>query len=98
MYELIISSVFDEWLSGLPDRSAAQRISLRLLRARQGNLGDWAPVGEGVCEMRLHFGPGYRLYFKRIRQTVYVFFCGGEKGSQSQDIKRALEMARQRGD
>lgn len=62
--------------------------------ASLGNLGDCAPVGHGVSEMRLHFGPGYRLYFTRIGDIVYLLLVGGDKSSQKKDIKRAIEMAR----
>ena len=63
-------------------------------RLMQGNAGDVKPVGEGVSEMRIHLGAGYRVYFTRIDETVVLLLCGGSKSSQSRDIARALEMAR----
>ena len=67
----------------------------RLNSAALGNFGDCEPVGEGVSEMRVHFGPGYRVYFARKGATVYVLLTGGDKGTQRRDIERAKEMARE---
>jgi putative addiction module killer protein len=67
---------------------------LRLDRAIKGNFGDCEPVGEGVSEMRIHYGPGYRVYFARRGALLYLLLIGGDKGSQKRDIKRAIEMAR----
>lgn len=85
---------FDQWLSGLRDRAAKARIIQRIESATSGNFGDCAPVGEGVSEMRIHTGPGYRIYFTRIGSTVYLLLAGGDKASQPRDIKRALAMVR----
>jgi putative addiction module killer protein len=90
----IRSSDFDAWLSGLADQKAKARILARLRSATFGNFGDCEPVGEGVSEMRFHFGPGYRVYFVRTGTTVYVLLAGGDKSSQKQDIAHAKNMAR----
>ena len=95
MIELIRSSFFDEWLSLLPDLRARAKIILRLRRAMLGNFGDCAPVGEGISEMRFHFGPGYRIYFLRRGMTVYLLLNGGDKSTQQRDIERAKMMARE---
>jgi putative addiction module killer protein len=81
-------------LSGLADQKAKARILARLRSATFGNFGDCEPVGEGVSEMRFHFGPGYRVYFVRTGTTVYVLLAGGDKSSQKQDMARAKNMAR----
>lgn len=94
MFTLVRSPIFDEWLSGLGDRKGKARILARLTSAALGNFGDCEPVGEGVSEMRIHYGPGYRLYFVRNGATVYVLLNGGDKGSQNRDIERAKQMAR----
>ena len=73
---------------------ARKRIAARLLRMEDGNLGDYALVGDGVFELRLHFGPGYRLYFVFEGQTVIILLCGGDKDSQDRDIVQAKNIAR----
>lgn len=95
MNTIIRSSDFDRWLSGLADQKTKARILARLRSAMHGNFGDCEPVGEGVFEMRVHFGPGYRLYFVRTGATIYVLLTGGDKSSQKQDIARAKNMARE---
>lgn len=94
MNTFIRSSDFDAWLSRLADNKARARILARLRSATLGNFGDCEPVGEGVSEMRVHVGPGYRVYFVRRGTTVYVLLTGGDKSSQRQDIARAKKMAR----
>jgi len=89
------TAVFERWLSGLKDRQAAARVAVRISRAEQGNFGDTAPVGEGVSEMRIHYGPGYRVYFKQTGDKVFILLAGGDKRSQAQDIQTALSMARE---
>lgn len=88
------SEAFDAWLAGLKDKVGRARIILRIRSAEHGNFGDCEPVGEGVFEMRIHFGPGYRAYFTRRAKIVYLLLLGGDKSSQKRDIKRAIEMAR----
>ncbi len=88
------SDEFDAWLIGLKDRIGKAQVALRLDRAAKGNFGDCEPVGEGVSEMRIHYGPGYRVYFTRRGAVVYLLLSGGDKSTQKHDIKRAIEMAR----
>lgn len=92
MYTILRTSVFAEWLEGLADERAKARIAVRILSAEKGNLGDCAPVGDGVSEMRVHFGPGYRVYFTRRGKVIYLLLCGGDKSTQKRDIKRAKAM------
>ena len=93
MPEVIESATFRRWIRGLRDRSAVARINARLRNVSLGNVGDARPVGGGLFEMRVHHGPGYRLYFLREGTTVVVL-CGGDKGSQQRDIERAGRLAR----
>lgn len=88
------SDEFDAWLTALKDKLGRARIVHRIRSAEHGNFGDCEPVGEGVSEMRIHFGPGYRVYFTRRGEVVYLLLLGGDKSSQKRDIKRAIEMAR----
>jgi len=88
------STEFDAWLSDLKDNAGRARIVHRIRSAEQGNFGDCKAVGEGVSEMRIHVGPGYRAYFTRRAEVVYLLLVGGDKSSQKRDIKRAIEMAR----
>src|SRR5580698_2157135 len=82
---------FAEWLSGLRDKGAEARIRVRLRRVEAGNFGDCEPVGEGVTELRIHVGAGYRVYFGRHGKMVVILLCGGDKSSQTADIKRAKD-------
>ncbi|MDV4146466.1 type II toxin-antitoxin system RelE/ParE family toxin [Shimia sp. FJ5] len=93
MVELIRSNIFDEWLSGLKDHRAIARITARLDRLAVGNSGDAEPVGNGVSELRINYGPGYRVYYMRRGQYVVVLLCGGDKSSQRRDIKQAKALA-----
>ena len=88
-------SDFDAWLRRLDDIKAKARILARIKSAEHGNFGDCAPVGEGVSEMRVHVGPGYRVYFTRRGAVVYVLLCGGDKSSQHRDIEKAKALARE---
>lgn len=83
---------FSEWLAGLRDKVAQARIRLRLRQLQTGNFGDCSPVGEGVIELRVHVGAGYRMYCGRHGSTVVLLLCGGDKSSQAKDIKRAKEL------
>ena len=80
---------FNEWLVSIRDIETQARIRARLERLEDGNLGDCQSVGEGVFELRIHFGAGYRVYFGQIGNTIILLLCGGDKSSQRQDIKRA---------
>ena len=82
---------FAEWLASLRDREARARINSRLGRVRLGNLGDCRSVGEGVCELRIKYGPGYRVYFGQIGTTIVLLLCGGDKSTQVEDILKAKE-------
>jgi len=82
---------FVEWLDSLRDTKAKTNINKRLDRVSLGNLGDYRSVGEGVCELRIDYGPGYRVYFGQIGSTIVLLLCGGDKSTQEQDIRRAIE-------
>lgn len=91
------SAVFNAWLSELADDTGRARILQRIRSAEAGNFGDCVRVGEGVSEMRIHIGPGYRIYFTRRGATIYLLLLGGDKSSQKRDIKRAIAMAQDLG-
>jgi putative addiction module killer protein len=82
---------FPEWRDSLRDPKAKARIRIRLDRVRQGNLGDYCSVGEGVFELRIDYGPGYRIYFGQIESTIVLLLCGGDKSTQERDIRKAIE-------
>lgn len=84
---------FDFWLAGLKDKIGKANIVARIRRLGLGNAGDTAAVGEGVSELRIHVGPGYRVYFKQTDKTIVLLLCGGNKTSQTKDIKRAKRLA-----
>jgi putative addiction module killer protein len=94
MIEFLRSDEFDSWLSGLKDKIAKARIVQRIDSAAAGNFGDCAAIGEGVHEMRIHVGPGYRVYYTRHTLAIYLLLVGGDKSSQKRDIRRAIEMTR----
>jgi len=95
MYTIHSTETFADWLGGLRDRQAQKRIQARLRRAEMGHLGDCAPVGEGVAEMRIHYGPGYRVYFLQFELEIVVLLAGGDKSTQGKDIERAQKLAHQ---
>ncbi len=86
---------FRDWFDALRDIRAKAQIARRIERAQAGNLGDVTPVGDGVNEMRVHSGPGYRVYFVRRRAEIIILLCGGNKGSQARDIETAKKMAKE---
>ena len=88
------SEVFDRWMASLADMKTRARILRRIDSAILGNFGDCQYIAEGVYEMRIHFGPGYRVYYVHRRQSIYLLLVGGDKGSQTRDIRKALEMSR----
>src|SRR5512139_419977 len=94
MNTFLRSEEFDTWLSALKDKLGRARIIHRIRSAEHENFGDCEPVGEGVSEMRIHFGPGYRVYYTRRGEVIYLLLLGGDKSSQKRDIKHAIEMAR----
>ena len=93
MIEVRQTEVFTAWFAGLRDRQARARILTRIRRLSVGNPGDVKPVGSGVSEMRIDYGPGYRLYFVGRGKTVVILLCGGDKRSQARDIACAIELA-----
>ena len=86
------TTVFRNWLDNLKDKRAAERIAQRLVRVRAGLLGD-AKFFEGIGELRVNYGPGYRLYFVQRGRVLIILLCGGDKSTQSKDIQRAKQMA-----
>lgn len=86
MIELIKTDTFDRWVRALRDARARGRIQVRILRLADGNPGDVRPVGNGVSELRIDYGPGYRVYFTQAGPVIVVLLCGGDKSSQAQDI------------
>lgn len=95
MIELRKTERFARWLDELRDLQARARIQARLDRLAEGNPGDVKPIGEGVSELRIDFGPGYRVYFKARGTRVIILLAGGDKRTQSQDVKLALRAARE---
>jgi putative addiction module killer protein len=93
--ELRKTAVFARWLDGLRDLRARARIQARLDRLAEGNPGDVKPVGEGVSELRIDHGPGYRVYFKAQGRTVIILLAGGDKRTQAGDLRTALRIARE---
>lgn len=93
--EIRQTEVYSQWFNGLRNRQARARINARIRRLSLGNFGDVKPVGEGVSEMRIDYGPGYRVYFVRRGQALVALLAGGDKHTQDQDIRKALELARE---
>jgi putative addiction module killer protein len=93
--EIRQTELFEQWFVSLRDRVARGRIDVRIRRLSLGNFGDVKPVGEGVSEMRIDYGPGYRVYFVQRGQTLIVLLAGGDKRTQDRDIATALELARE---
>jgi putative addiction module killer protein len=94
MIEIRKTDIFIQWLDNLRDIQARARVQARIERLAGGNPGDVEPVGEGVSELRINYGPGYRVYFKKRGQQLIILLAGGDKSSQSKDIKLALRLAR----
>ena len=94
MLQIRKTEIFAHWLNGLRDVRARARVQVRIERLAAGNAGDVEPVGEGVSELRIDYGPGYRVYFKRHGREVVILLAGGDKRTQSADIKTALRLAR----
>ena len=94
MLEIRKTELFANWLDGLRDLRARARVQVRIERLAAGNPGDVQPVGEGVSELRIDYGPGYRVYFKKIGSEVVILLAGGDKRTQAADIKTALRLAR----
>ncbi len=94
MIEIRKTDNFVKWIDGLQDIRARARILVRIERLKAGNPGDVKPVGEGISELRIDYGPGYRVYFKRIGQKVIILLAGGDKNTQHKDIKTAISLSR----
>ncbi|MDZ7642177.1 MAG: type II toxin-antitoxin system RelE/ParE family toxin [Desulfurivibrio sp.] len=95
MIEVRTTARFTKWFRSLKDRRAKARIQARIDRVEMGHFGDVAPVGEGVSELRIFYGPGYRVYFVQKDAVVVILLSGGDKSSQKADIAKAKEIARQ---
>ncbi len=98
MFTVLQTEQFVSWLDALKDKRAQIRIAARLRQAEAGNLGDWQPIEGEVAEMRVHYGPGYRLYFVRRGRVVVVILNAGDKSTQKRDIRNALKLASELGD
>ncbi len=95
MVEIRKTDIFAKWIDGLRDIRARARVLARIQRLACGNVGDAKPVGEGVSEMRIDYGPGYRVYYKRQGKQLIVLLAGGDKRTQKRDIEKALRLARE---
>ncbi len=93
MIEVRKTETFTNWINGLSDIRARARILIRIKRLAAGNPGDVKPVGESISEMRIDYGPGYRVYYKKTGQTIVVILAGGDKRTQKKDIKKAQQLA-----
>lgn len=94
MLEVLKSATFEKWFNGLKDRQAQARITARISRLALGNAGDVKPVGSGVSEMRIDYGPGYRVYFQQHGPAIALLLCAGDKSTQDADIRRAIQIAK----
>ena len=94
MIEIRKTAVFAKWIDGLKDIRARARVQARIERLAMGNPGDVKPVGEGVSELRINYGPGYRVYFKKKGRKLIILLAGGDKRTQNRDISRAIRLAR----
>lgn len=95
MHTLIQTEMYSKWFAALRDARAQARINIRLRRVELGVLGDCKPVGEGVSELRIDHGPGYRVYFIQRGYEVIVLLAGGDKSTQAKDIRNAIKLARE---
>ena len=95
MPSIFTTKTFDLWFEELKDTKGRFRIQARIDRAELGNFGDCEPIGEGVSEMRIHFGPGYRVYFAQRGSLIVLLLVGGDKSTQAKDIKAAIKLNRE---
>ncbi|MDP2803729.1 MAG: type II toxin-antitoxin system RelE/ParE family toxin [Phreatobacter sp.] len=95
MVQIRQTAIFASWFRSLRDQTVRARIMVRIDRLALGNPGDVAPVGEGVSELRVHAGPGYRIYFTRRGEEIVILLCGGDKSSQARDIEAARRLAQE---
>jgi putative addiction module killer protein len=95
MLEIIKSGTFDTWMRSLRDRQAKARIEVRIRRLSLGNPGQFRALKAGICELKVDYGPGYRIYYAFKNQTLVLLLCGGDKSSQQDDIKLATQISNQ---
>ncbi len=95
MYTIYTTDVFEDWFDRLKDKQAKVRIQARIDLVEEGHFGDAKPVGEGVCELRFFFGPGYRIYYCQKGFEIVLLLVGGDKSTQDKDIKLAQQLAKQ---
>lgn len=95
MNQILTTGVFDKWINDLKDPAAKDRIQIRIERARSGNFGDHRSIGKGIAEMRIPYGPGYRIYYTVRGAEVIILLAGGNKSTQFNDIRTAQYLARQ---
>ncbi|MCO5072070.1 MAG: type II toxin-antitoxin system RelE/ParE family toxin [Rhizobiaceae bacterium] len=93
MFDVQETDAYSDWFQSLRDTNAKARILMRVRRLSLGNPGDVGPVGQGVSEMRIHYGPGYRVYYVQHGAAIVILLCGGDKSSQKDDIANAIELA-----
>jgi putative addiction module killer protein len=91
--QILKTDLFEKWITNLRDNRAKYRILARIERLSLGNAGDCRPIGEGLSEMRIHYGPGYRVYFMDTGNEIVILLCGGDKSTQESDIAKAKEIA-----
>ena len=87
------SDVFKKWIKALKDKTTRTIINARIWRLSHGNKGDTETVGDGISELRINYGPGYRIYYTQVKEQLIILLCGGDKSSQSRDIKKAKKIA-----
>lgn len=95
MYQIYKTEIFAEWFKSLNDETAKNKIRIRIDRMEMGNLGDHHTVGDGVSELRITYGPGYRIYYVVRGRKIIILLCGGDKGTQNKDIKKAKKLAKE---
>ena len=93
MFEIRQTEIFAKWLGGLADARAKDKIAQRIVRLQSGLFGDVKPVGKGISELRIDYGPGYRVYFVQRGQVLIILLCGGDKRTQPRDINKAKSLA-----
>ena len=94
MLKLKRTQAYIDWINGLTDERAVARITVRVDRLGMGNAGDAESVGDGISELRIHYGPGYRVYYKKSGSQIIVLLCGGDKSTQKKDIKEAKDISK----
>lgn len=94
MIEIRETEVYKKWFGSIKDRKTRSIIDIRIRRISLGHFGDVAPVGKGISELRIDYGPGFRVYFLKRRNVLVILLCGGDKSTQEKDIQKAIELAR----